>query len=771
MSNSRFRVVNHAIPKLDARRLMCGAPVYTEDLVPPDALCVRLLRSPHASARILSIDTAIAQKVPGVACILTYRDVPHHRHSYAGSNFPGNNPFDRCILEERVRYVGDPVAIVAAETPEAAARALRLIRVEYAVLPPVLDFEKAEGNPSVVHPEEDYHYQMEIGGDIARNILSSERDESGDFEAVFAACPIRLTETYYTRPNQQAMMETFRTFSYYDHMGRLTLCSSTQIPFHVRRIAAQALGLPQSRIRVIKPRIGGGFGAKQSVVSEIFPAVVTLKTGRPAYLCFTRQESFACGNTRHEFRVRVTLGAERDGTVKALWVDSLENAGAYGEHAVNVIGLSAHKTLPLYAKAKAWRYTGKVVYTNTVAGGAFRGFGATQGCLAVESTVNKLASLLNLDPGEVRLKNLPTVGAPMPAYYGELLQSCTLPRCIETGKRMIGWDEEYSPVPFAHPTWEHRFRGVGMAVTMQGSGLTNMDSCTVTLRLNDGDFYTLLIGATDMGTGCDTILAQMAAEILLCPLESISVDGVDTEYSPYDKGSYASSTTYVTGNAVVRAAEALLQKMRSAAAVMLDVPPEALAFDGEAFTAGNRRLTVAKLGIESVNGQHEWLTATASFSGHSSPPPFVAGFAEVEVDTETGEVTLLDLVGVVDCGTVVNRALARVQAEGGLAQGAGMALYEEVCYDERGHLCTDSFMQYKIPSRLDLPPIRVAFEESYEPSGPFGAKSIGEVVINTPSPAILAAIRNAVGVELHSLPATAEKVCMALRKELDSKEK
>ena len=525
-----------------------------------------------------------------------------------------------------------------------------------------------------------------------------------------------------------------------------------------------ALGLPQSKVRVIKPRIGGGFGAKQSITTEVYAAVVTHLTGRPAYVCYTRQESFACANTRHAFRVRVRLGATEDGVVRALWVDSLENVGAYGEHAVNVIGLSAHKTIPLYGKAEAWRYTGRAVYTNTTPGGAFRGFGATQGCYAVESTVNKMAAQLGLDPAEVRLKNLPEVGKPMPAYYNEPLRSCSLDLCIETGRRMIGWDAKYSPAPRSRRVGPHRYRGMGMAVTMQGSGISGIDNCTASIRLDDGGFYTLSIGASDMGTGCDTILAQMAAEVLQCDVDKIVVNGVDTSYSPYDKGSYASSTTYVTGNATVLAAKALLKKMRATAAERLDTDADALEFDGAAFAHEERRLTVAELGIDSVNGENAWLTASASFVSPTSPPPFVAGFAEVEVDTQTGEVRVLDLVGVVDCGTVVNKALAKVQAEGGFAQGAGMALTEEVCTLPSGRLATDSFMQYKIPSRLDTPPIRIAFEESWEPTGPFGAKSIGEVVINTPTPAILAAIRNAVGAEIHSLPATAEKVFMALNR-------
>ncbi len=763
MTREELKVVNQARAKTDALAIMGGAPVYTGDLVPDGALIVKLKRSPHAFARVKNVDVSQALAVPGVVCALGWRDVPRHRHSFAGASYPGNNPFDRVILDEYARYVGDPVAIVAAETEAAAEKALRLIRVEYEVLEPVLDFEAAEAGPSVVHPEDDYVYQMDIGGDLAHNVLMSERDEGGDFEAVYASCPVRLDETWYTQAAQQSMMETFRTFSYYDHAGRLTLVSSTQITFHARRLVAMALGLPQSKVRVIKPRVGGGFGAKQSMVTEVYAAVVTYLTGRPAYIQFTRRESSACANTRHAFRVRVRLGATEDGIVRTLWVDSLENAGAYGEHAANVVGLSGHKTLPLYGKTEAWRYTGKVVYTNTTPGGAYRGFGATQGCFAVENTVNKLAERLGIDPCELRLRNLPEVGKPMPAYYDEPLTSCSLDRCIATGRRMIGWDEKYASAPFSRQVGPHRFRGLGMAITMQGSGISNIDNCTVTIRLDDGGFYTLSIGASDIGTGCDTILAQMAAEVLECDVDRIIVSGVDTSYSPYDKGSYASSTTYVTGNATVMAARELLSKMRAVAAERLGVKAEDVEFDGMNFSCGEKRLTLTELGVESVNGHAEWLTASASFAGHTSPPPFVAGFAEVEVDTETGAVKVLDLVGVVDCGTVVNRALARVQAEGGFLQGMGMALIEDVRTLPSGRLATDSFMQYKIPSRLEAPGVRIAFEESWEPTGPFGAKSIGEVVINTPSPAIISAIRNAVGADIHSLPATAEKVYMALQ--------
>lgn len=758
-----LRVVHSAVPKQDAFGNMTGAAAYTEDMVPPDALVVKLCRSPHAHARILSVDKTAALKIPGVVCVLTHEDVPHHRVSFAGASYPGNNPFDRVILDDTVRYVGDPVAIVAAETEEAAEKALDRLRVKYEVLDPVLDFEKAEDAASIIHNEDDYANPMDIGGDPKHNLLMSECHEGGNFEAVYAACPVRLDETYYTSANQQAMMETYRTYSYKEPSGRLTLVSSTQVPFHARRITAMALGIPLSRVRVIKPRIGGGFGAKQTYVSEVFPAVVTWLTGRPAYCCFTRREAFACATTRHAMRIRVRLGAEPDGTVKALWVDSLENAGAYGEHSVNVVGLSGHKTIPLYAKAAAWRYTGRAVYTNTTPGGAFRGYGATQGCFAVESTVNKLAAQLSLDPAELRLRNLPAVGDRMPAYFNEPLNSCALSRCIRTGCDMLNWTEKYAPAPFARPVGPHRFRGAGMAVTMQGSGIAGIDNASANIRLEDDAFYTLSIGATDMGTGCDTILAQMAAEVLCCSAGKIVTTGVDTQYSPYDPGSYASATTYVTGNAVVLAAKDLLGKMYAIAGKTLGVSAEELTFDGERFCAGGKTLTLSDMSFENYLGHNTRLTGEGTFCSPISPPPFVAGFAEVEVDTETGEVTLCDFVAVADCGTLVNKNLARIQLEGGIAQGIGMALTEDPQTAASGRLATNSFLQYKIPSRLDLPEIRTAFEESWEPTGPFGAKSIGEVVVNTPSPAILSAIRNAVGVELHDLPATAEKVCMALQ--------
>ena len=754
-----LRVVHNPHPKTDAAAIAGGAPVYTGDLVPPGALVVKLLRSPHAFAEVLEVDAGEALALPGVACVLSHKDLPETRFSTAGETFPGNNPLDRRILDRWVRYVGDPVAIVAAEDEKTAELALEKIKVRYGVLTPVLDFTQAEGNASVVHPEEDYRYPMDVGGDPGQNLLGREEYIQGDFDGVFAACPVQVDETFSTVQNQQAMLETYRSFTRLDHLGRLEITSSTQIPFHTRRIAAQALGLPQSRVTVAKPRVGGGFGAKQTVVSELFPAAVTLRTGRSAYCCFTRQESFVGGNTRHRFRIRVRLGADETGVIRAAAMDCLEDAGAYGEHSINVIGLSGRKNLPRCARAEAVRFTGRVVYTNTTPGGAYRGFGATQGCFALESAMDILAEKLGMCPAELRLRNLPRVGETMPIYYGETLTSSALERCVRQGMERLGWQEKW-PRRAVGP---HKVRGVGMALTMQGSGLTGLDSNSAVLRLEDGGFYTLHIGATDIGTGCDTILAQMAAEVLGCAVEDVVVPPVRTDTSPYDTGSYASCTTYVTGNAVILAAEKLLEEMRAAAGEYLNCPAAEVDFDGETFSGGGRQVSRKELAWETVNGPRRWLSASASFSGKQSPPPFVAGFAEVEVDTETGAVAVTDFVAEVDCGTVINPTLARVQTEGGIVQGLGMALMEDVSIAPDGRLRTDGFLSYKIPSRLDVPPIRVEFAESYEPSGPFGAKSLGEVVLNTAAPAVANAVYNAVGLRAHSLPIRPEWICLSLR--------
>lgn len=751
-----MKYVNKAVPKVDSKALITGKPVYTDDLAPKDCLVVKVLRSPYAHALIQEIKTDTAMKVPGIVCVLTYQDCPNKRFTMAGQTYPEPSPYDRLILDQRVRFVGDAVAIVAGETEEAVDRALKMIKVKYEVLEPLLDFRKAKDNEILVHPEDNWESLCPVGADNKRNLCASEENVYGDLEGTFAKCKYVVEETYHTKANQQAMMETFRTFTYMDAYGRLNVVSSTQVTFHVRRILATALDIPKSKIRVIKPRIGGGFGAKQTVVTEVYPALVTMKTGRAAKIIYTREESMIASSPRHEMELTVRVGADENGIIKAMDVYTLSNTGAFGEHGPTTVGLTGHKSIPLYGKIEAFRFAFDVVYTNVMSAGAYRGYGATQGIFAVESAVDELAAKMGVSAMELREKNLVKEGQIMPAYYNEPANSCALDRCLARAKEMIGWDEKY-PV---RDMGNGKVRSVGAAMAMQGSGISGVDTGAVAIKVNDDGFYSLMIGASDMGTGCDTILAQMAADCLDCEMDQIIVSGVDTDISPYDCGSYASSTTYVTGMAVIKTCESLKNKIMERGAQYLEVPAEEVEFDGKnvVHLPSGKEISLKEIGNNVMCNSNEPLMASEANSSPISPPPFMAGIAEIELDKETGKVELVDYVAVVDCGTVVNPALARVQVEGGIAQGIGMALYEDVVYNKDGKNFSNSFMQYKIPTRLDVGDIRVEFESSYEPTGPFGAKSIGEIVINTPSPAIANAIYNATHVRLRELPMTAEKI-------------
>lgn len=758
-----MRVVNQPVRKKDAMALVTGKPVFLDDLAPKDCLVVKVLRSPHAHAEIQSIQTDRAKKVPGIEAVFTWEDTPGRRFTMAGQTYPEASPQDRLILDRRVRYVGDPVAIVAGENEACVDRALKLIKVQYTVLPAILDFRRAKDNPVLIHPEEDWEALCPVGADNRRNLCASEESHDGDVEAVLRDCDVIVEGVYHTKANQQAMMETFRTACWIDTYGRLNVFSSTQIVFHVRRILSKALGIPKSKIRVSKPRIGGGFGAKQTMVAEIFPAFVTWKTKKPSKMVFTRRESMEASTPRHEMEVSVRVGAMKDGRIRAMDVYTLSNTGAYGEHGPTTVGLSGHKSIPLYGSLEAHRFSYDVVYTNVMSAGAYRGYGATQGIFAVESAVNELAERLHMDPVELRKKNMVREGQVMPAYYGERADSCALDRCLDRAAEMIGWKEKY-PCRYME---NGKIRSVGIAMAMQGSGISGVDVGSATVKLNEDGIYTLSIAAADMGTGCDTILAQMAAECLECPIEDITVLGADTDSSPYDSGSYASSTTYVTGKAVERACMQLRERILETAGEILGVPAGELCFAGDhvEYPAGGRQVSLEEIGTKSMCGSSNALQVTVSNSSPISPPPFMAGAVEIELDKETGHVEILDYAAVVDCGTVVNPNLARVQTEGGIVQGIGMALYENIQYNSRGQVLNNSFMQYKVPTRLDMGRLRVEFESSYEQTGPFGAKSIGEIVINTPSPALAHAIANATGIWFRELPITSEKIAMGIRKQ------
>ena len=756
-----MKTVNQPMRKKDAMQLVTGQPVYMDDVIPQDCLIVKLLRSPHANAIVQEIDTSRALLVPGIEAIYTWKDVDQQgrRYTQAGQTYPEPSPYDRLVIDRHVRFAGDVVAILAGKDEKCVDKAMKLIKVRYEVLPAVLDYHTALDNPVLVHPEENWESLAPVGADNKRNLCAHDETGAGDIEAVLAGCDVVIDHTYHTRACQQAMMETFRTYCSIDAYGRLNVLSSTQIVFHCRRILANALHIPKSMIRVAKPRIGGGFGAKQTSVCEVYPAFVTWKTKKPSKIIFSRYESQIASTPRHEMELHVRLGATKDGIVRGIDLYTLSNTGAYGEHGPTTVGLSGHKSIPLYGKAEAFRFVSDVVYTNHMSAGAYRGYGATQGLFAVESAVNELADKLGIDPFVIRQRNIVREGDVMPAYYGQVNTSCALDRCLQAVHDNIGWDEKY-PV---RDMGNGKVRAVGMGMAMQGSGITSVDVGSASLKINDDGFYTLSIGAADMGTGCDTILAQIAAEVLECPLDNVTVLGADTDSSPYDSGSYASSTTYVTGKAVEQCAEQLKQKICQVGAGLLGLDERAVVFTGDAVTSedGTQRATLAQIAAASQCGSNTALEAVVTHSSEISPPPFMVGAAEVEVDLETGEAQVIRYEAAVDCGTPVNPNLARVQAEGGILQGIGMALTENVTYDDRGMPQENSLMQYKIPARNDIGHIHVVFESSYEGTGPFGAKSIGEVVINTPLPAVADAIYHATHKRFYELPITREQIALA----------
>lgn len=770
-----MKTVNKSIPKVDGIGLITGKPVYTEDLTPKHPLVIKLYRSPYAFARIKNINVEKARALPGVECVYTYKDVPQIPFTRAGQAYPEQSPYDKYILDEYVRFVGDPVAIVAAVNEDIAKEARDLIEVDFEVLEAVLNYEEAKDHKSVIHNKDRIEEKVDIGSEFERNINSKVDIAKGDMEKALEESEVIIENTYRTKANHQSMLETFRSSAYIDQNERLIVISSTQVPFHAKRILARALGIPSNKIRVIKPRIGGGFGAKQSVHSEIFSALVTWKTGKPSKMVYTRKEAFEIGSPRHPMRFNVKIGSDKEGNIKAIDMKGISDTGAHGEHGYSVFLQAGMKSLDLYNKVDAVSFKGDVVYTNNASSGAFRGYGATQGIYAVESAINELAVELGMDPIELRQKNMVCQGEEMKNFNfngtvnngpKEIMESCGLDKCVSRGKELLKWEEKYPKVENGH-----KVRGVGMAIGRQGSGIAGVDMAKATINLCDDGTITLLVGATDIGTGSDTILMQICAETLGLAYEKITIVSSDTDATPFDGGAYASSTTYVTGNAVKKAAKEMKKQILIEGSRYFDTDIDKVEFDGEniVLRGYDRKIALSDLANELIYSQKQ-LTTSSSYLAHKSPPPYMAGFAEVEVDMETGYIDVVEHVSVLDVGTIVNPKLAQTQVEGGTLQGIGMALYEDVLISPRGRLKTGNLMDYNIPKRTDVKKITVEFVDSYEPTGPFGAKSIGEVVTNTSSPAIQDAVYNATGVRIRDLPITPEKLLKAI-KEKKEKEK
>ncbi len=764
-----FRVVNNITPSVDGKGLMQGRSYYTDDLADQNSLIVKLLRSPHAFARIKSIDVSEAEKVPGVACILTKDNVPHVSFTRAGQGYPEPSPHDKFIFDEYARYVGDEVAAVAAVSEEVALQAMKKIKVDYEVLEPVLDFEQAFENKSVIHPEDGIHEMFPIGFDPKKNVAASYEMEVGNVEEELKKCEYVVEDTFYSQAQAHAMIEPHTCNARLDEHNRLVIYSTTQTPFHMRRIMSKTIGLPVEKIRVVKPRVGGGFGGKQAFHGEMFCALVTLRTKKPSKCVFTREEVFGSTYTRHPMRITLRVGANKDGVIQAIDCRALSDTGAYGEHALTVFMIVGSKVLPLYNKAKAVKFGGQVVYTNHVSAGAYRGYGAIQGNYAVESIMDELAEKIGMDPIKFREINSMKEKETSPIFeiMGEgtegtamIMESCKLPYCIKRGRELIEWDKKW-PRKEVGP---HKVRAVGCAIAMQGSGIPFLDMGSCTIKLNDGGSYMVTVGATDIGQGSDTMISQIVAEELGTTVDKVIIYSSDTDLTPYDCGAYASSTTYVSGNAAWNAAQKMRDRLVREAAEYMNVKVGSVEFDGKIFTSGEKSLSLEDLATNRLYNQDtRQIAVTESFHGHVSPPPFMAAFGEFEFDTETFEYKMIKYVTVTDCGTTINPMLAKGQVEGGIAQGYGMASSEEVIYNDKGKLLTTNFDVYHIPTRHEIGELVTEFADSYEPTGPFGAKSVGEIGIDTPPAVLCNAVYNAFGVRVHHLPITPEAIFKAVK--------
>jgi putative selenate reductase molybdopterin-binding subunit len=763
----KFEVVGHSERRVDGTALVTGAAVFVADAPPrPERLHLALMTSPHAHARIRSIDVRAAEALDGVALVLTHENTPRKRYTTAGQGYPEPSPHDARMFDDVVRFVGDRVAAVAADSLELAREALALITVDYELLDAVLSLDEAmaEGAPRV-HEE-----AVADAWDASRNIAACSEAAAGDLEAGMAAADVTVDVTVETHYGQHVPIEPHVVDGHLDGDGRLVLVSSTQVPFHARRIVGHLLDVPVHRIRVIKPRLGGGFGVKQEVLIEDLVAITVLRTGRPTIMQYTRELEFVSSRTRHPMRIRVQLGASSDGTIRAIDMEVASNTGAYGTHSLTVLSNAGSKTLPMYNLATDVRFVGHAYYTNLPVAGAYRGYGGTQGQYAMEVAVERLAEALGQDALEVRARNHIRTGGTSPIFreLGEgregveqTISSCELPACIEVGAERIGWATKRGQRR-RDGSWVH---GVGMSIHMQGSGIPLIDMAAASIKLNDDGSINLGVGATDLGTGSDTVLGQIAAEVLGLPLAKVVVTSSDTDLTPFDTGAYASSTTYVSGEAVRKAAVEVREQLFTVAAELLRTDTAGLAIGDERITAPDgASVTLEKIALRSLYGRNQrQIAAIASSVPEVSPAPFLASFAEVAVDLDTGRIRPVSWVLAGDCGTAINPKLAEGQLEGALVNGIGYALTEDLAIDGRGRAWGRDLGRYKIPGSCDLPSIATILVDSYDPTGPMGAKSVGEIGINAALPTIANAVHDATGIWLTESPFTAERVWRQLR--------
>ncbi len=769
-----FMNVGKSVAKIDSLSLAAGDAIFTDDVRGKNSLYTALLYSPHAHALIENIDTSAVEKMDGIVDVLSYKNVPRILHTTAGQGFPEPSPYDMVLFDRRVRFVGDRVALVAAEDEKTARAAVQKINVEYALLDTLFDIEKAfDEDAPKLHVDDEYA-KIPVTYKPENNLAAEVKIGFGDMEKGFSEADFIEEHTYHTHYASHCALEPHAVVAYFDEMGRLVIVSSTQVPFHARRIIAAVCGIPVRMIRVIKPRIGGGFGGKQEVILEPLAALVAWRNRRSVRIALSRREVFMSSRTRHAMRIRLKTGVKKDGRITALEMDGLLNAGAYGTHALTVLSNVGSKTLPMFNKIQNLRFHGRSAYTNLPIGGAYRGYGATQGYFTFNQQVDIIARRIDIDVLEYikkwHIRSGETSGVFEALGEGkegvaQTIKSCRLDECIDRGAEEIGWYKKRGEQIQNGPDLR---RGVGVAVSMQGSGIPRIDMGSASMKMNEDGSFNLFIGATDIGTGSDTILAQIAAEVLQVPMEKIVVLSSDTDLTPFDTGAYASSTTYISGKAVERCAKEISRQITGRAAVLLEIDEGQIFFrEGAAVDKKTgKAVSFEEICLHSLYQDEQFqIQAQASAVVDESPPPFIAQFAEVEVDRRTGKVRVIEFVSAVDCGQPINPLLVEGQVEGAAVNGLSYALCEEYLFDSKGRMINPRFWDYKIYNSLDIPPMKTIVVNSYEETGPFGAKSVGEIAINGPAPAIANAVFDAVGVRMFDLPMTPERVWMRMKEE------
>ncbi len=791
-----WNVVGKPEIKVDAIKLVQGKPAFAADIEKRGMLVAKVLHSPYAHARIKKIDTSKAKALEGVAAVLTWQDIPRVVYSTAGQSDPIPGPLDMFSLDHKIRFVGDRVAFVAAETAEIAEKALSLIDVEYEVLPAILDSSEAM-KPGAIRIHDEPEYVNFADSNPEKNLAAEIRIDIGDVEKGFAEADVVFEADYVVPKVQQAHIEPHVVVTYWDEDDRLVIRTSTQVPFHVRRMLAPVLGLPVKRIRVIKPRIGGGFGGKQEVLMEDVAAHLTIATKRPVIYEYTREEEFIASRSRHPMKVKMKTGVKLDGTITANEMYALSDTGAYGCHALTVTGNTGHKSMALYVgdgeyrKSPNIRFYADIVYTNTPPAGAYRGYGVPQGYWPLDRHMEKIARALNLDPIEFRLKNAIRPGEYHPFSTAwnegreprpEIIHTVGLEQCVIQVKSAIGWDDKFGNEQWrsgskvkgqkSGETFDLRpstkRKGIGIAMVMQGTAIPYLDMGGASIKMNDDGSFNLLVGATDLGTGSDTVLAQMAAEVLGVPVEDMITYSSDTDFTPFDKGAYASSTTYISGTAATNAAKIVAERIKIRAARMLGLKETEYSniqlSDRKATAPDGKSVTLAEIALNALHKEdQEQIMGVASYVSPVSPPPFAAQFAEVTVDTETGAVTVDRLVMAVDSGVIVNPLTASGQIEGGMTQALGYAVCEEMRYDDKGKTIERDFDRYHIFRADEMPELETIFVETFEPSHPFGVKAVAEIPMDGVAPAVGNAVLDAIGVNIDENPVTPEKVWRALK--------